>query len=184
MTACKKLLHVFCSPKSDINRFSRARQQVDLPRIMLSKKLPSSPLYALDDYFNTVDQVQFRFHFWLPNSARTFNTLRMARTQVSRNHKNDVLREWTTPQNSLALTSYLMDNSCSDCILDLINSLTPQGLARFGGARTHGEHPLAILLMIFMTIHKPSNQRSNVDVSQLMYVHKIMSQVSPQNVYM
>ena len=31
----------FSSPKSRIYRFSRAKQQINLPRIMLSKKLPS-----------------------------------------------------------------------------------------------------------------------------------------------
>ena len=38
-------------------------------------------------------------------------------------------------------------------------------------ARTHGETPLAIPLMIFMTPHKPSNQRSNLDVSRIFAQH-------------
>ena len=36
---------------------------------------------------------------------------------------------------------------------------------------THGETPLEIQLMIFMTPHKPSNQRSKVDVSRIFAKH-------------
>ena len=39
--------------------------------------------------------------------------------------------------------------------------------ARLGGARTHGEPPLAILLMIFMTPTSPAI-RSKVDVSRIL----------------
>ena len=44
-------------------------------------------------------------------------------------------------------------------------------LLKLGGACTHGETPLAIPLMIFMTPHKPSNRRSKVDVSQIFAQH-------------
>ena len=44
-------------------------------------------------------------------------------------------------------------------------------MAKLGGAHTHGETPLAKPLMIFMTPHKASNQRSKVDVSRIFAQH-------------